>query len=64
MPGLAKIRQSYNLCRDGMARCRQRSPDGSHVVYSRYGDQYSAEPVKLWSRNPMLSKRIVLFVAI
>jgi TolB protein len=28
------------------------SPDGAHVVYSRYNDDYSAEPVKLWSRNP------------
>jgi TolB protein len=28
------------------------SPDGTHVVYSRYNETYSAEPVKLWSRNP------------
>jgi TolB protein len=28
------------------------SPDGTHVVYSRYNDTYTAEPVKLWSRNP------------
>jgi TolB protein len=27
------------------------SPDGSRVVYSRYKDYDSAEPVKLWSRN-------------
>jgi TolB protein len=28
------------------------SPDGAKIVYSRYDDSYSAEPVKLWSRNP------------
>ena len=28
------------------------SPDGANIVYSRYDDSYSAEPVKLWSRNP------------
>jgi TolB protein len=28
------------------------SPDGAHLVYSRYNDAYTAEPVKLWSRNP------------
>jgi TolB protein len=28
------------------------SPDGTHVVYSRYKDYDSDEPVKLWSRNP------------
>lgn len=28
------------------------SPDGTHLVYSRYNDAYTAEPVKLWSRNP------------
>ena len=28
------------------------SPDGTHLVYSRYNEEYTAEPVKLWSRNP------------
>jgi TolB protein len=28
------------------------APDGTHLVYSRYNDTYTAEPVKLWSRNP------------
>ena len=28
------------------------SPDGTHLVYSRYNDTHTAEPVKLWSRNP------------
>jgi Tol biopolymer transport system component len=28
------------------------SPDGAHVVYSRYVEEHTAEPVKLWSRNP------------
>jgi Tol biopolymer transport system component len=28
------------------------SPDGTHVVYSRYKDYVGVEPVKLWSRNP------------
>lgn len=28
------------------------SPDGVHVVYSRYTDDDSPEPKKLWSRNP------------
>ena len=28
------------------------SPDGTHVVYSRYIEKHTAEPVKLWSRNP------------
>ena len=28
------------------------SPDGAHVVYSRYSLKRPAEPVKLWSRNP------------
>jgi TolB protein len=28
------------------------SPDDTHVVYSRYDETYTAEPVKLWSRNP------------
>jgi len=28
------------------------SPDGTHLVYSRYNDAYTTEPVKLWSRNP------------
>ena len=28
------------------------SPDGARLVYSRYNDAYTVEPVKLWSRNP------------
>ena len=28
------------------------SPDGTHLVHSRYNDAHTAEPVKLWSRNP------------
>ncbi len=28
------------------------SPDGTHVVYSRYTTKRTAEPQKLWSRNP------------
>ena len=28
------------------------SPDGMQVVYSRYISKHTAEPVKLWSRNP------------
>src|SRR5579862_1764954 len=28
------------------------SPDGTHIVYSRYTTKRSAEPVKVWSRNP------------
>jgi TolB protein len=27
------------------------SPDGNRLVYSRYNDAFTAEPVKLWSRN-------------
>jgi len=32
--------------------CPSWSPDGGHLVYSRYKDTGSAEPVKIWSRNP------------
>jgi Tol biopolymer transport system component len=28
------------------------SPDGSQVVYSRYVSNHTAEPMKVWSRNP------------
>ena len=28
------------------------SPDGAHVVYSRYTTKRTAEPVKVWTRNP------------
>lgn len=28
------------------------SPDGAHIVYSRYVFKRTAEPVKVWSRNP------------
>ena len=28
------------------------SPDATHLVYSRYKDQESAEPTRLWSKNP------------
>jgi len=28
------------------------SPDGAHVVYSRFISNHTAEPVKMWSRNP------------
>jgi Tol biopolymer transport system component len=28
------------------------SPDGARVVYSRYSSNHTAEPVKVWSRNP------------
>jgi TolB protein len=28
------------------------SPDGTHIVYSRYTTKRAAEPAKLWSRNP------------
>ncbi|MGA2537927.1 MAG: hypothetical protein ABSF53_18075 [Terracidiphilus sp.] len=28
------------------------SPDGAHVVYSRFVSEHPAEPVKVWSRNP------------
>jgi len=28
------------------------SPDGAQVVYSRFVSRHSAEPVKVWSRNP------------
>jgi TolB protein len=28
------------------------SPDGMHVVYSRFIFKHTAEPVKVWSRNP------------
>jgi TolB protein len=28
------------------------SPEGTHVVYSRYTTKRTAEPVKVWSRNP------------
>jgi TolB protein len=28
------------------------SPDGARLVYSRYTEQFNAEPIKVWSRNP------------
>jgi TolB protein len=28
------------------------SPDGAHVVYSRFVSKHNAEPAKVWSRNP------------
>jgi Tol biopolymer transport system component len=28
------------------------SPDGAHVVYSRFISNHTAEPVKVWGRNP------------
>lgn len=28
------------------------SPDGTHVVYSRYNFKRTPDPIKLWSRNP------------
>jgi TolB protein len=28
------------------------SPDAKDVVYSRYNDRYTTEPIKVWSRNP------------